>query len=109
MLIFVLGALTVRLLGQKQSRDEGCGQDRVSPEALFGHYPQLKSILLEELTLAAQGSGDPQKGKFHLCPSLYAILSFLAKLQPSTDSLSRYGTWAEIPAQHLKELVWLSG
>ncbi|XP_066466034.1 tRNA (32-2'-O)-methyltransferase regulator THADA-like isoform X2 [Tiliqua scincoides] len=86
--IQLLSALTVRLLGQKQSRDDGHSRDRVSPEALFSHYPQLKSILLGELTLAAQASRDPQRGKFHLCPSLYAILSFLAKLQPSTDSLN---------------------
>ncbi|KAJ6656538.1 hypothetical protein lerEdw1_003664 [Lerista edwardsae] len=101
--IQLLSALTVRLLGQKQSRDNGHSRDRVSPEALFSRYPQLKSILLGELTLAAQASGDPQRGKFHLCPSLYAILSFLAKLQPSTDSLD------SIPLSFAEPLFQLSG
>ncbi|XP_060105500.1 thyroid adenoma-associated protein homolog isoform X2 [Heteronotia binoei] len=83
--IQLFGALTVRLLGQKQSRDNSHGHNGVSPEAIFSHYPQLKSVLLEELSLAAVASGEPQGGKFHLYPSLYAVLTFLAKLQPSTD------------------------
>ncbi|KAL8180334.1 UNVERIFIED_CONTAM: hypothetical protein K2H54_021079, partial [Gekko kuhli] len=86
--IQLFGALTVRLLGQKRIRDNNHGHDGVSPEAIFSHYPQLKGILLEELSLAAVASGKPQGGKFHLCPSLYAVLTFLAKLQPSTDGLN---------------------
>ncbi|XP_054852467.1 thyroid adenoma-associated protein homolog isoform X2 [Eublepharis macularius] len=84
----LFGALTVRLLGQKQSQSDNHGQAGVSPEALFSHYPQLKSILLEELSSAVVALGEPQRGKFHLCPSLYAILTFLAKLQPGTDGLN---------------------
>ncbi|XP_063171374.1 tRNA (32-2'-O)-methyltransferase regulator THADA-like [Candoia aspera] len=84
----LFGALTVRLLGQKWSRDDGRAKDGVSPEALFGRYPHLRSILLGELTLAVEVSisEGPRRGKFHLCPSLYAALTFLAKLQPSRDT-----------------------
>ncbi|XP_053136408.1 thyroid adenoma-associated protein homolog isoform X2 [Hemicordylus capensis] len=86
--IQLFGALTVRLLGQKQSQDDSHGRDGMSSEALFSHYPRLKDILLGELVLAEGVSGEPQRGKFHLYPSLYATLSFLAKLQPTTESLN---------------------
>ncbi|XP_007435523.1 thyroid adenoma-associated protein homolog isoform X1 [Python bivittatus] len=84
----LFGALTIRLLGQKWSRDDGQAKDGVSPEALFGRYPHLRSILLGELTLAVEVSisEGSRRGKFHLCPSLYAVLTFLAKLQPSRDT-----------------------
>ncbi|XP_061458586.1 tRNA (32-2'-O)-methyltransferase regulator THADA-like isoform X2 [Rhineura floridana] len=89
--IQLFGALTVRLLGQKRSQEGRCDQDGVSPEALFSRYPHLKSILLRELAMAAEVSvsSGPQRGKFHLCPSLYAVLTFLAKLHPSTDTQNR--------------------
>ncbi|XP_039188467.1 thyroid adenoma-associated protein homolog [Crotalus tigris] len=84
----LLGALTVRLLGQKWSPDDSHAKDGVSPEALFGRHVHLRSILLRELTLAVERSisEGPRRGKFHLCPSLYAVLTFLAKLQPSRDT-----------------------
>ncbi|KAL7986807.1 hypothetical protein Chor_013090 [Crotalus horridus] len=87
----LLGALTVRLLGQKWSPDDGRAKDGVSPEALFGRHVHLRSILLGELTLAVERSisEGPRRGKFHLCPSLYAVLTFLAKLQPSRDTQDR--------------------
>ncbi|XP_077164125.1 tRNA (32-2'-O)-methyltransferase regulator THADA-like isoform X2 [Paroedura picta] len=93
--IQLFGALTVRLLGQNQTRDNSHGHDGVSPEAIFSHYPQLKGILLGELSLAAGASGEPQGGKFHLYPSLYAVLTFLAKLQPSTDFQDGSGGFLE--------------
>ncbi|XP_072839234.2 tRNA (32-2'-O)-methyltransferase regulator THADA [Pogona vitticeps] len=86
--IQLFAALTVRLLGQKRRRDESRGPEGVSPEALFGCYPPLRTILLGELISAVEASGSraPQSGKLRLCPSLYAILTFLAKLQPSSDT-----------------------
>ncbi|XP_077776975.1 tRNA (32-2'-O)-methyltransferase regulator THADA-like isoform X3 [Podarcis muralis] len=103
--IQLFGALTVRLLGRTRSWDDGCDQDGVSPEALFTRYPQLRSILLKELAVAAEESTGPQRGRFRLCPSLYAILTFLAKLQPGgTD------TWnSDTNACFLEPLVRLSG
>ncbi|XP_063000126.1 tRNA (32-2'-O)-methyltransferase regulator THADA-like isoform X2 [Elgaria multicarinata webbii] len=84
--IQLFGTLTIRLLGQNQSWDDGHGQDGVSPEAVFSRYPQLRNILLGELTSAVEVSVS--RGKLHLCPSLYAILTFLAKLLPSADTLN---------------------
>ncbi|XP_058014598.1 thyroid adenoma-associated protein homolog isoform X2 [Ahaetulla prasina] len=84
----LFGALTVRLLGQKWSPEDGRAKDGISPKALFGRYVHLRSILLGELSLAVEVSisEGPKRGKFHLCPSLYAVLTFLAKLQPSGDT-----------------------
>ncbi|XP_060539742.1 tRNA (32-2'-O)-methyltransferase regulator THADA-like isoform X1 [Pantherophis guttatus] len=84
----LFGALTVRLLGQKWSSEDGRAKDGVSPEALFARHVHLRSILLGELSLAVEVSisEGPRRGKFHLCPSLYAVLTFLAKLQPSRDT-----------------------
>ncbi|KAH0625585.1 hypothetical protein JD844_015164 [Phrynosoma platyrhinos] len=58
-------ALTVRLLGQKRTRDEGPSQEGLSSEALFSSYPQLRSILLGELGSAAEASVSrgTQRGK----------------------------------------------
>ncbi|XP_048371009.1 thyroid adenoma-associated protein homolog isoform X1 [Sphaerodactylus townsendi] len=86
--IQLFGALTVRLLGQKRSRGDSHIHGGVSPEALFSLYPQLKHILLEELSSAVAASGELRDGKFPLCPALYAILTFLAKLQPSADGVN---------------------
>uniref|UniRef100_A0A8C5RG15 Thyroid adenoma-associated protein homolog n=1 Tax=Laticauda laticaudata TaxID=8630 RepID=A0A8C5RG15_LATLA len=84
----LFGALTIRLLGQKWSPEDGRTKDGVSPEALFGRHVHLRSILFAELSLAVEVSisEGPRRGKFHLCPSLYAVLTFLAKLQPSRDT-----------------------
>ncbi|XP_008115552.1 tRNA (32-2'-O)-methyltransferase regulator THADA isoform X2 [Anolis carolinensis] len=81
--IQLFGSLTVRLLGQKRTREDSASQEGLSSEALFSSYPQLRNILLGELTSAA--SEGTQRGKLCLYPSLYAILTFLAKLQPSAD------------------------
>nr|XP_060641919.1 tRNA (32-2'-O)-methyltransferase regulator THADA-like isoform X2 [Anolis sagrei ordinatus] len=81
--IQLFGALTVRLLGQKRTREDSASQEGLSSEAFFSSYPQLRGILLEELTSAV--TGGTQRGKLCLYPSLYAILTFLAKLQPSAD------------------------
>lgn len=77
------------MLGQKRSRDDSRPQDGVSPQAFFSHYPQLKDILLGELQSALEMEREPKEGRLRLCPSLHAILTLLAKLQPGADSLDR--------------------
>ncbi|KAJ7309651.1 hypothetical protein JRQ81_007708 [Phrynocephalus forsythii] len=106
------GALTVRLLGQNQKRGDSHGQEGMSPEALFGCYPQLRSILLQELISAAVASDSiaGQKGKLHLCPSLYAVLTFLAKLQPSSDTRNSLSSDTLLSiTRGLEDRVWLLG
>ncbi|KAM9118287.1 tRNA (32-2'-O)-methyltransferase regulator THADA-like isoform 2-T2 [Pangshura tecta] len=90
--IQLFSALTARVLGPKRSRDDSCAQDGVSPQAFFSRYPQLREILLGELHSALETAGEPEGGRFHLCPSLHAILTLLAKLQPGADGLSSVST-----------------
>ncbi|XP_032620614.1 tRNA (32-2'-O)-methyltransferase regulator THADA-like isoform X1 [Chelonoidis abingdonii] len=90
--IQLFSALTARVLGPKRSRDDSCAQDGVSPQAFFSRYPQLREILLGELHSALETAGEPEGGKLHLCPSLHAILTLLAKLQPGADGLSSVST-----------------
>ncbi|XP_039360755.1 thyroid adenoma-associated protein homolog isoform X3 [Mauremys reevesii] len=90
--IQLFSALTARVLGPKRSRDDSCAQDGVSPQAFFSRYPQLREILLGELHSALETAGEPEGGRFHLCPSLHAILTLLAKLQPRADGLSSVST-----------------
>ncbi|XP_067396014.1 tRNA (32-2'-O)-methyltransferase regulator THADA-like isoform X2 [Emydura macquarii macquarii] len=90
--IQLFSGLTARVLGPKRSRDDGCAQDGVSPQAFFSRYPQLREILLAELHSALETAGQPAGGRFHLCPSLHAILALLAKLQPGADGLSSVST-----------------
>ncbi|CAM4564660.1 tRNA (32-2'-O)-methyltransferase regulator THADA-like isoform X1 [Lepidochelys kempii] len=90
--IQLFSALTARVLGPKRSREDSCAQDGVSPQAFFSRYPQLREILLGELHSALETAGEPEGGRFHLCPSLHAILTLLAKLQPGADGLSSIST-----------------
>nr|XP_025046325.1 thyroid adenoma-associated protein homolog [Pelodiscus sinensis] len=90
--IQLFSALTARVLGPKRSRDDSCAQDGVSPQAFFSRYPQLREILLGELHSALETAGKPEGGRFRLCPSLHAILTLLAKLQPGADGLSSLST-----------------
>ncbi|KAG8146269.1 hypothetical protein E2320_012632 [Naja naja] len=81
-------ATTQHIPDGKWSPDDNHAKDGVSPEAVFGRHVHLRSILLGELSLAVEMSVSEgsRRGKFHLCPSLYAVLTFLAKLQPSRDT-----------------------
>ncbi|XP_074868772.1 tRNA (32-2'-O)-methyltransferase regulator THADA-like isoform X2 [Carettochelys insculpta] len=90
--IQLFSALTARVLGPKRSRDESCAQGGLSPQAFFGRYPQLRETLLGELHSALETAGVPERGRFHLCPSLHAILTLLAKLQPGADGPSSLST-----------------
>lgn len=75
------GALTTRLLGQKQSSVEGCLVEGLSLPAFLGQHPQLGAVLLAELGAAVPGGP-------HLRPALHAILTLLAQLQPGPDDPS---------------------
>uniref|UniRef100_A0A8C8SWJ4 Thyroid adenoma-associated protein homolog n=1 Tax=Pelusios castaneus TaxID=367368 RepID=A0A8C8SWJ4_9SAUR len=90
--IQLFSGLTARVLGPTRSGDDGRAQDGVSPQAFFSRYPQLREILLGELHSALEMAGEPEAGRFHLCPSLHAILALLAKLQPGADGLNSVST-----------------
>ncbi|XP_048837320.1 thyroid adenoma-associated protein homolog [Brienomyrus brachyistius] len=88
-------ALCSRMLGQRPSSDDGLVHHGMSPPAFFTHYPALQPFLLGELQGAASELlGASGEARLHLHPSLFPVLTLLAKLQPGvqdrTQSLSDF-------------------
>ncbi|XP_056135401.1 thyroid adenoma-associated protein homolog [Lampris incognitus] len=77
-------SLCSRMLGQRPgSEEDSFAQHAMSPPAFFIHYPMLQPFLLGELREAAQDFQDRcGEARLHLHPSLYPVLTLLAKLQP---------------------------
>ncbi|XP_049660531.1 thyroid adenoma-associated protein homolog isoform X3 [Accipiter gentilis] len=100
----LFSALTSRLLGQQRSRGEGCLAEGVSLQAFLGQHPQLGAVLLGELGAAA----GPVPGGLHLRPTLHAVLTLLAQLQPGADGPGRLSAEALRPVVlQLEARGWL--
>ncbi|KPP59772.1 hypothetical protein Z043_122276, partial [Scleropages formosus] len=77
-----LGSLCSRLLGPCLGGDDGSTHHRMSPCAFFSHYPTLQPFLLKELRSAASElQGHLGDARLRLHPSLFPVLTLLAKLQ----------------------------
>ncbi|KAM9447169.1 tRNA (32-2'-O)-methyltransferase regulator THADA isoform 2-T2 [Clarias gariepinus] len=75
-------SLCSRMLGQRPAGEDVSAQYGMSSPAFFKHYPALKPFLLEALQRAA---ADLHEARLSLHPSLYPILTLLAKLQPGAQ------------------------
>ncbi|KAK3538827.1 hypothetical protein QTP86_015956 [Hemibagrus guttatus] len=75
-------SLCSRMLGQRPAGDDVSAQYGMSSPAFFKHYPALKPFLQEALEKAAT---DIHEARLSLHPSLYPILTLLAKLQPGAQ------------------------
>ncbi|XP_068099030.1 tRNA (32-2'-O)-methyltransferase regulator THADA-like isoform X2 [Hyperolius riggenbachi] len=75
-------ALTVGMLELSRSDVDNAVQSTLHVGALLRRFPCLQDILLQELPAASEG-----KNMLH--PSLYPILTLLAKLQPGGDADAR--------------------
>ncbi|KAF5901036.1 thyroid adenoma-associated protein isoform X1, partial [Clarias magur] len=75
-------SLCVRMLGQRPAGEDVSAQYGMSSPAFFKHYPALKPFLLAALQRAA---ADLHEARLSLHPSLYPILTLLAKLQPGAQ------------------------
>lgn len=75
------------MLGQKPAGDEASDQYGMSPSAFFTHYPLLKPFLLGALQNAAT---DVHQARLNLHPSIYPVLTLLAKLQPGAGDRTWY-------------------
>lgn len=82
-----LGSLCSRMLGQRPAGEDVSAQYGMSSPAFFKHYPALKPFLQRALEKAA---ADLHKGRLSLHPSLYPILTLLAKLQPGAQEQTLY-------------------
>ncbi|KAM3867515.1 tRNA (32-2'-O)-methyltransferase regulator THADA [Diretmus argenteus] len=83
-------SLCSRMLGQQPGGEEGSlTQYGMSPTAFFSHYPALQPFLLGELRGAAQDLQGPLgEARLRLHPSLYPVLTLLAKLQPGVPDIT---------------------
>ncbi|XP_026787175.3 thyroid adenoma-associated protein homolog isoform X1 [Pangasianodon hypophthalmus] len=75
-------SLCSRMLGQRPAGEDISAQYGMSSPAFFKHYPALKPFLQEALERAAT---DLHEARLSLHPSLYPILTLLAKLQPGAQ------------------------
>ncbi|KAJ3604719.1 hypothetical protein NHX12_029458 [Muraenolepis orangiensis] len=77
-------SLCSRMLGQRPGGlEDGLVQHGISAPAFFLHHPALQPFLLGELRGAAVDlQGPAGEARLRLHPSLYPILTLLAKLQP---------------------------
>ncbi|TRY71307.1 hypothetical protein DNTS_002247 [Danionella cerebrum] len=78
--------LCTRMLGQQPAGEHGSHHSGVSSPSFFNLYPALKPFLLEALEGAAN---DLHDAILHLHPSLYPVLTLLAKLQPGDEDQTR--------------------
>lgn len=79
------------MLGQRPGgTDDSLVQHGMSAPAFFLHHPALQPFLLGELRGAALDlQGPAGEARLHLHPSLYPVLSLLAKLQPGVPEPTR--------------------
>lgn len=75
------------MLGQRPASDDVSVQYGMSSLAFFKHYPAIKPFLQGALERAAT---DLHEARLSLHPSLYPILTLLAKLQPGAHEQAQY-------------------
>lgn len=75
------------MLGQQPAGEEGSTHSGMSSPSFFHLYPALQPFLQEALESAAK---DLLDSTVLLHPSLYPVLTLLAKLQPGAEEQTRY-------------------
>lgn len=85
------------MLGQRPAGEDVSAQYGVSPAAFFNHHPALQPFLQGALERAA---ADLRDSRLSLHPSLYPVLTLLAKLQPGDQEQTRYDYWNRCPFIH---------
>lgn len=75
------------MLGQRPAGEDVSAQYGMSSPAFFKHYPSLKPFLQRALERAAI---DLHEARLSLHPSLYPILTLLAKMQPGAQEETQY-------------------
>ncbi|XP_056602907.1 thyroid adenoma-associated protein homolog [Triplophysa dalaica] len=79
-------SLCTRMLGQQPAGEEGSTHSGMSSPSFFHLYPALQPFLQEALESAAK---DLLDSTVLLHPSLYPVLTLLAKLQPGAEEQTR--------------------
>ncbi len=82
------------MLGQQPTGEEGSAHSGMSSPSFFNLYPALQPFLQGALESAAT---DLHDATLLLHPSLYPVLTLLAKLQPGAEEQTRYdGAYIQI-------------
>uniref|UniRef100_A0A671R447 Thyroid adenoma-associated protein homolog n=1 Tax=Sinocyclocheilus anshuiensis TaxID=1608454 RepID=A0A671R447_9TELE len=79
-------SLCTRMLGQQPTGEEGSAHSGMSSPSFFNLYPALQPFLQGALESAAT---DLHDATLLLHPSLYPVLTLLAKLQPGAEEQTR--------------------
>ncbi|XP_073696191.1 tRNA (32-2'-O)-methyltransferase regulator THADA [Garra rufa] len=79
-------SLCTRMLGQQPAGEEGSTHSSMSSPSFFNLYPALQPFLQGALKSAAK---DLHDATLLLHPSLYPVLTLLAKLQPGAEEQTR--------------------
>ncbi|XP_016143827.1 uncharacterized protein [Sinocyclocheilus grahami] len=79
-------SLCTRMLGQRPTGEEGSAHSGMSSPSFFNLYPALQPFLQGALESAAT---DLHDATLLLHPSLYPVLTLLAKLQPGAEEQTR--------------------
>ncbi|MFT7808492.1 thyroid adenoma-associated protein homolog [Arapaima gigas] len=86
-------SLCSRMLGPCSGGQDRSTQHGMSPPAFFNHYPTLQPFLLVELQRAAgEILGSSGEARLRLYPSLFPVLTLLAKLQPGVNEETQFGS-----------------
>ncbi|KTG32675.1 hypothetical protein cypCar_00004024 [Cyprinus carpio] len=86
-------SLCTRMLGQQPTGEEGSTHSGMSSPSFFNLYPALQPFLQGALESAAT---DLHDSTLLLHPSLYPVLTLLAKLQPGAEEQTR-ALWEFLP------------
>ncbi|KAI9004599.1 putative death-receptor fusion protein-domain-containing protein [Gaertneriomyces semiglobifer] len=101
----LFATLTTKTLGTKKAKDEGSAVNSVTGREFFGRFPKLHGILLSELSSAVTLL---KHGGVH--PTLYPILTILARLKPSvvegSDSHLAMNSFRPLVSQCLSATIW---
>ncbi|KAJ3186084.1 hypothetical protein HDU85_001002 [Gaertneriomyces sp. JEL0708] len=101
----LFATLTTKTLGTKKAKDEGSSVNSVTGREFFGRFPKLHGILLSELSSAV---ALLKHGGVH--PTLYPILTILARLKPSvvegSDSHLAMNSFRPLVSQCLSATIW---
>ncbi len=78
------------MLGPQPTSEEGSAHSGMSSPSFFNLYPALQPFLQGALESAAT---DLHDATLLLHPSLYPVLTLLAKLQPGAEEQTRYDVY----------------
>ncbi|RXN31244.1 thyroid adenoma-associated -like protein [Labeo rohita] len=98
-------SLCTRMLGQQPAGEEGSTHSGMSSPSFFNLYPALQPFLQGALESAAK---DLHDATLLLHPSLYPVLTLLAKLQPGAEEQTRSRSSLSEIVSEFESRLWMA-